>query len=209
MLGVLVTLFVVPPAVAADHHPAKPHVKPGAIKGRITFTKNRADPFSSTLTFQAWQRVVPADGTPATWQLLEQQSWRAGSGLGGRRGTNACAKNVGWLPNGTYSARQENDHHGNLIKGRTFDLSAKKCRTGTLRHLLYIHTETGARNRQCPNRPGDQHCRWEYPQINDYRSNGCIKMSPDDLAALTAAYHRYFKAGRSYPRRTFALRVTG
>ena len=38
-------------------------------------------------------------------------------------------------------------------------------------------------------------CRWEYPKINDYRSFGCIKLSPGDLRELYAAWTRHFDLG--------------
>ena len=103
--------------------------------------------------------------------------------------------------------RQHNDYHGNLIHGRAFRLSDKRCGNGTLRQQLFIHTESGAGNTQCPDRRGDQICRWEYPRINDYTSHGCIKMSPRDILSLTRAYHRFFKAGVRYPMSKVSLLV--
>ncbi len=96
--------------------------------------------------------------------------------------------------------RQHNDYHGNVIKGRAFRLDDKACPNGKVRHQLFIHTEQGAGNRQCANRKGDQACRWEWPQVNDYKSFGCIKMSPGDLrragAALPPALRRRASATR-------------
>ena len=87
------------------------------------------------------------------------------------------------------------DYHGNLIKGRAIYLGQKACANGTMRTDLFIHTEQGAGSRQCPDRRGDQVCRWEYPKINDYRSYGCIKLSPGDLRELYAAWARWFPVG--------------
>ncbi len=95
--------------------------------------------------------------------------------------------------------RQSNDWHGRLIKGRAFRLDDKACPNGNVRHDLFVHTEQGARNRQCPNRRGDQVCRWEYPRYNDYKSLGCIKMSPGDLAQLVGALPEALRCGRPLP----------
>lgn len=168
----------------------------------ITFTKNAADPSSSTLTWTVVRRA--ADGTS---QVVEQLSWRAGSGALGRAGRNECAKGRGWLPDGSYRLRFHRDYPGNLIKGRAFRLSDHRCRNGRWRVQLFIHTEQGAGNRQCPNRPGDQLCRWEFPRINDYKSAGCVKMAPDDLAELSRHFLRFFKAGVRYPKSRVVVRV--
>ena len=92
--------------------------------------------------------------------------------------------------------------------GRMFRLDDHVCRNGSTRRVqLFIHTEQGARNVQCPNRAGDQVCRWEMPRINDYKSAGCIKMSPGDLAALGRHFLRYFHAGVRYSKARVVLRV--
>ena len=125
---------------------------------------------------------------------MQTKSWRSGSGMLGTAGRNSCVKNKGWLPNGTYAVRQHNDYGGNLIKGRAFRIDNKGCPNGTGRVDLFVHTEQGARNRQCANRRGDQVCRWEYPRYNDYKSPGCIKLAPGAPrragAALPAALRR-------------------
>lgn len=172
------------------------------MRGQITFEKSRAHPWNSRITWVAKRQR--ADGT---WEVLASDSWRAGSGFPGRSTTNACAKNRGWLPNGRYALRQYGDWHGTLIHGRVFRLADKRCVDGTLREQLFIHTEAGPGNTQCPNRPGDQICRWEFPRINDYTSHGCIKMSPSALLQLTRAYHRFFQAGVRYPTYRVSLLV--
>lgn len=179
-----------------------PNAHPGAVRARLTFVKKPGHPWNSRITWRALRQQV--DGT---WKVLAEDTWRAGSGLPGGSATNACVKGHGWLPDGTYSLRQYDDYHGNLIHGRAFRLSDKRCSNGTLREQLFIHTEAGPGNTQCPNRPGDQICRWEYPKINDYTSHGCIKMAPDDLRALTRAYHRFFKPGVRYPTTKVSLVV--
>jgi hypothetical protein len=179
-----------------------PAAHPGALKAQITFVKRPAHPWDSRITWEASRQR--ADGT---WRVVSQGSWRAGSGLPGGSATNACVKNHGWLPNGRYSLRQYDDYDGSLIHGRAFRLSDKRCANGTLRENLFIHTEAGPGNTQCPNAPGDQICRWEFPQINDYTSHGCIKMSPADILALTRDYHRFFRPGIVYPQARVSLLV--
>ena len=174
----------------------------GAVRALITFDKNWKHPFDSRVVWRVWRHR--ADGS---WRLLERRDWRAGSGFGGPSTTRECVRGRGWLPDGRYSFVQYDDYWGNLIKGRAFFLGSKRCRNGTMRTELFIHTETGAHNRQCRNRPGDQVCRWEWPGINDYRSAGCIKMSPRDLLALTRHYHRWFHAGVRYPMRRVQVKV--
>jgi hypothetical protein len=154
----------------------------------ITFHKNYKNTFRSELTWQVFE-VVGGKRT-----TLVAKRWRAGSGFY-RNSTNSCRKNRGWLPDGTYQPRLYADYHGNLIKGRAIYLGHKACPNGTMRTDLFIHTEQGAHNTQCPNRKGDQPCRWEYPQINDYRSLGCVKLKPSDLKELYDAWRRYFPLG--------------
>lgn len=177
-------------------------VAPAAQRAIVTFDKNVTDPSSSVLT---WQVVRQADD--GLWNVVEQLSWRAGSGMLGRAGRNECAKGRGWLPDGTYRLRFYRDYHGSLIKGRAFRLDDHRCRNGRKRVELFIHTEQGARNRQCRNRPGDQLCRWEMPRFNDYKSAGCIKMAPDDLAELSRHFLQFYRAGVRYPESRVVVRV--
>ena len=154
----------------------------------ITFHKNYANTFRSTLTWE----VFRVDANKRT--SVQRLEWRAGAGYF-RTSTNPCAKNNGWLPDGTYQPRLARDYQGNVIKGRAIYLGQKACPNGTMRTDLFIHTEQGAGSSQCPNRPGDQACRWEYPRIEDYRSFGCIKLSPGDLHELYDAWRKYFPLG--------------
>lgn len=154
----------------------------------ITFHKNYRDTHRSTLTWQ----VFEVSGDRRT--TLVRKEWRAGAGFF-RDSTNACAKNRGWLPDGSYRPTLFRDYGGNLIKGRAIYLGQKRCANGTMRTDLFIHTEQGAGSRQCADGPGDQVCRWEYPKINDYRSYGCVKLSPGDLRELYDAWRRYFPLG--------------
>jgi hypothetical protein len=206
-LGCAALIATVPPA-GATFGPGSPSgagdssARPGYVRARITFTKNLAHPWHSTVDWDVWRQR--GDGT---WDTLAHDSWRAGSGLGGAGTEDSCAKGEGWLPNGRYSVLQYDDYHGNLIHGRAFRLSDKRCSNGTLREQLFLHTEAGPGNTQCADGPGDQICRWEYPKINDYTSHGCIKLSPAAILSLTRDYHRYFHAGIRYPLSKVAVLV--
>ncbi|MET0999482.1 MAG: hypothetical protein ABWX73_12250 [Marmoricola sp.] len=218
-------LAVPPAAVAADQsRPVTQVVRPEALavaamqkrlrqnkrlpkRASITFIKNWKNPHASRLTFRAWAKAGPKG--KKKWVPIEQATWRAGSGLGGKGGRDECRRNTGWLPNGSYSFVQRDRRKGPMINGRVFELSPKVCRNGTQRQLLFIHSEQSSNNTQCRNRKGDDVCRWELPQFNDYRSNGCIKMSPGDLKNLTRRFHRYFRADARYPTAVVKVRVRG
>jgi hypothetical protein len=207
--ALVVATFGVPaeaaPAASTQVRTATPQtLELAAVRRRaiITFDKNHDDPSSSTLTW----KVVHQDDD-GTWRVVEKLSWRAGSGMLGTAGRNECAKGRGWLPNGTYRLRFSRDYDGNLIKGRAFRLDDHRCRNGRWRVQLFIHSEQGAGNTQCPDLPGDQVCRWEFPQINDYKSAGCIKLAPDDLAELSQHFLRFYQAGVRYSKARVVVRV--
>jgi hypothetical protein len=202
VLGVVPLLIgsTVGPGPAASAGPASAGAQ---LRGVLTFVKNAAHPDRSELR---WQLVRSAGGAE---QVVDQKSWRAGAGMLGRRGRDACARDRGWLPDGSYRVRAHLDYPGRLIKGRAFRLDDKRCANGRVRRQLFLHTEQGAHNTQCRDRRGDQACRWEYPRINDYRSHGCIKLAPADLADLMAHYRRAFAPGVRYPLSRVVLRVVG
>lgn len=172
------------------------------IRAKVTFDKNPKSQFQSRLIWQVERR-----NSAGQWRVIERKRWRAGSGLPDRWGKNECVRNHGWAPNGTYAPIQYDNYDGSVINGRVFFLDAKRCKNGTLRSQLFIHSEANPDNTQCANTAGDQSCRWEHPSINEYKSFGCIKMAPGDMKALTRAYHRYFKAGLRYPTRQFRVVV--
>jgi hypothetical protein len=201
LAAVVLAAVLVSPAAPAPAAPARAATEV-AQRAVITFTKNAADPSSSLLTWQ-----VLRQGGDGAWTTVEQLSWRAGSGMLGRAGRNECAKGRGWLPDGTYRLRFYREYHGTLIKGRAFRLDDHRCRNGRRRVQLFIHTEQGAHNTQCRNRPGDQVCRWEMPKINDYKSAGCIKLSPGDLADLSRHFLQFYRAGVRYPKSRVVVRV--
>jgi hypothetical protein len=180
-------------------------VELAAVRRRaiIVFDKNHEDPSSSTLTW----KVVHQD-KDGVWHVVEKLSWRAGSGMLGDIGRNECAKGRGWLPNGSYRLRFHRDYPGTLIKGRAFRLDDHVCRNGhTRRVALFIHTEQGASNVQCADLPGDQPCRWELPEVNDYTSAGCIKLAPTDLAELSRHFLQLYKPGVRYSKARVVVRV--
>jgi hypothetical protein len=185
------SLLTAPPAASAKV----------SWRGVITFDKSQASPHNSVIRWRLYRTV---DGRTT---LRDQAEWRAGAGMGGKRGRNACINDAGWLPNGTYRLRHHRDYGGNLIKGRAFRLDDKRCANGNRRFALFIHTEQGAGNRQCRDRRGDQVCRWEFPRFNDYKSAGCIKMAPRDLKALSDRYLEVFRSGVRYSKARVVLRV--
>ncbi|HET6168426.1 MAG TPA: hypothetical protein VFE07_16470 [Marmoricola sp.] len=207
-LAVLAGLLAVPAQAAAPSSEVRAStattVTLAAIRRRaiITFDKNHDDPSDSTLTWK-----VVHQGDDGVWRVVEQLSWRAGSGMLGTAGRNECAKGRGWLPDGRYRLRFHRDYPGTLIKGRAFRLDDNRCRNGHWRVALFIHTEQAAHNAQCPDGPGDQVCRWEYPEINDYKSAGCIKLAPADLAELSAHFLTFYKAGVRYSKKRVVVRV--
>jgi hypothetical protein len=170
-------------------------------KAVITFDKNWSSPSNSRLTWQLYQRQA------GVWKVVETKSWRSGSGMLGKAGRKECVNNKGWLPTGTYNVRQYDNYGGNKIKGRAFRLDDKRCTSGNRRFDLFIHTEQGAGSKQCADRRGDQLCRWEFPRYNDYKSAGCIKLAPWDLAELVRLYQRHFSANVRYAQSQVVLRV--
>lgn len=183
-------LLVVLLALAASMLVVTPTASAGQATRRfaiIAFHKNYDNVFRSTLTW----KVYKVSGGRTT--RVRYKKWRAGSGFT-KHSTNSCRRNNGWLPNGRYRPRLYADYHGSKIKGRAIYLGNHPCHNGTMRTALFIHTEQGAGSHQCRNRKGDQLCRWEYPAINDYRSYGCIKLSPGDLKQLYDAWRSFTKS---------------
>lgn len=173
----LATTAALVPAVATA---PSGHAAPAGATTTLTFVRNTADPQNSRLT------VVRGDRTVA--------SYRAGSGLGAGhpKGRDDCAKNQGWLPKGTYGVgARHTRYNGTVIKGYAVPLSNKLCADGrTERTALFIHSEMTRTGGQ--GRPESQ--RWDGP--SDYRSEGCIKLSPDDIKKLFAVL-----AGGTAPRK--------
>ena len=199
VIGLLALLLApvvsVPVAERAD---AAPRASYRAI---IVFEKSYQRQFDSRVTW----RLFEQRGKKRT--LVEERSWRAGGGLPRKGGTDACARSVGWAPDGSYRITLHRDYGGNVIKGGVFRMEDKACRNGTVRQNLFLHTEQGPGSRQCADGKGDQSCRWEWPRINDYKSNGCLKMAPRHLHELVRLYERRFAAGVQHPADRVVLRV--
>jgi hypothetical protein len=195
ILGLLVTAALLGPATSPAHAVT-------ATRATLTFDKNATDPTDSRLKLRVYGRV-----DSGTESLIASRDFRAGAGLGAGY-TDDCVTNKGWLPNGTYSMKMYNDYPGTTIKGRAFYLGDKWCSNGSVKRTeLFIHTESGAGNVQCADVSGDQACRWEYPTWNDYKSNGCIKLSPTDIKILYDLTRQYFGTSGSGGAVPFSLSV--
>ena len=195
--GLLLTVSALAAPVSGQVAAPAPAYAAEPVRALIIFDKNSRNPWNSRVIWKAYRG----------YERLERATWRAGSGFGGPHTRDACYRNRGWLPNGVYSFVQHENYWGSLIKGRAFSLGSKACHDGTVRTDLFLHTEQGDRNTQCADRKGDQVCRWEWPKVNDYRSAGCIKMSPRDLRRLVRRYHQWFEPGVRYPLSRVQVRV--
>ena len=169
-----------------------------------TFDFHRVTNTSSVLTIF---RQDTLDG-----RVLNQQSYRAGSGLNTNECDSAAYDGVGgWLPAGYYSPLGHWDGYpGSKIQGRVWQLQDKRCSggTGTLRTELFIHSEeTSSQGQYCPTSGDDPFC-WE--SDSDYYSLGCIKISraapyPSDLAKLDGNWHNWsgLTGSFSLPQRVY------
>jgi hypothetical protein len=119
-------------------------------------------------------RLYLKQSVPGTDRILK--SYRAGSGVT----TNECTRNKGWLPTKSYTVKKWNtSYNGSFIKGYAFQLNDTKCKNGsTSRTELFIHSEMTRGGGQGSTEP----TRWD--GAGDYKSAGCIKMSPNDIKDL-------------------------
>ena len=135
----------------------------------------------------------PTTGTLVFVAGTTEGKWRAGSG-NGSQWSNDCAVNRGHLPNGTYQTTWHNNYSGNVIKGRAVYLGNKLCSAGTAtRTELFIHSEQTVNNTQSSTIESQ---RWDGDE--DYKSEGCVKLHPNDIAAL-------FKLSASEPGQADAI----
>lgn len=113
------------------------------------------------------------------WSLgTRREAWQAGSGNGGNW-NNDCIRNQGHLPNGNYRILAWNENYrGTVIFGRAIRVEDKQCSNGTWRTELFVHSEQTVNNQQ----GGTEGTRWDGDA--DYKSAGCVKMHPADIAAL-------------------------
>ncbi|GAA3077231.1 hypothetical protein GCM10020000_73510 [Streptomyces olivoverticillatus] len=102
-------------------------------------------------------------------------TFRASSGMVEKE----CRRGRGWLPDGTYTlGHHHTAYDADLIKGYAIELGNKRCQNGTYRTELFIHSDMTRNGRQGTN----GHQRWDGD--GDYRSHGCIKLSPRDIRRL-------------------------
>jgi hypothetical protein len=152
-------------------------VKRPQAAGFFTFEKNLRDPSNSVLTWEVWRT------DHLSRRLLLERHWRASSGDGSR---DDCYRNHGWLPNGWYGGTFQTRFVGK-INGVVWQLDDKRCKDGTPRTELFIHSEMTP--------TGDQNCRFE-PQCwdgpNDYLSEGCIKLDPSDTREIGNLYQAFY-----------------
>jgi hypothetical protein len=144
-------------------------------------------------------------------RVLNQQSYRAGSGLNTNECDSAAYDNVGgWLPAGYYSLLGHWDQYpGTKIQGRVWRLQDKRCSggTGTLRTELFIHSEETSSNGQTCKDPYIEQFCWDGD--SDYYSLGCIKISragsPSNLGLLDGNWHNWsgLTGSFSLPQRVY------
>lgn len=167
-VGLAVAAVLASPAAPSGH--AEPMATARAAVTTLKFVRNAADPQNSRLTVSRGSEVVA--------------SYRAGSGLGAGhpKGRDECATAQGWLPAGTYGVgARRTRYDGNVIKGYAIPLSDKTCTNGrTKRTALFIHSEMTRTGGQ--GQPESQ--RWD--GTGDYKSQGCIKLAPQDIKKLFA-----------------------
>ncbi|WP_228975640.1 L,D-transpeptidase family protein [Streptomyces sp. DH12] len=156
----------------------------------LSFKKNAHDPSNSRLHL-VYVQQVNADKT----RSYVVDSWRAGSGIGdakNKAGRNACKRNQGWLPNGTYQIKAFHNNYAGRINGIVWHLSNKKCSNGTPRTELFIHSEMKSNGKQGSTEP----TRWD--GNGDYKSEGCIKLKPSDVRELKGYRSNYPKPTKLY-----------
>ncbi|MFJ6431129.1 L,D-transpeptidase family protein [Streptomyces sp. NPDC091416] len=160
--GALSTVLALSPAAAAQGPDRAPRTAAAATTS-LVFDKNPDDPTNSRLSVYKGTKL---------WA-----TYRAGSGLGIK---DDCVRGKGWLPNGNWRIKlRSRTYNGNLIKGYAVYLQDMKCSKGTLtRTEMFIHSEM---NRD-GSRGGTERRRWD--GAGDYKSNGCVKLNPTDIAKM-------------------------
>lgn len=163
----------------------------------LTYDKNPDNPSDSRLIW----KVHHVEGDVV--KHVEQKIYRAGSGKGSlTQNRDDCYKNYGWLPNGSYDVTLYENYNGSVIKGIVFKISDKWCSRGTAeRTALFIHSEmTQSHGQSCPTSGDDPQC-WEgvTGSINDYKSDGCVKLSNSDIDDFRWQWRRFHGVGQKIP----------
>lgn len=166
---------------------ATPCAKSRSSALNLVFDKNWTDPGDSRLY------VCKGNSTLATY--------RAGSGLGKGKANsmNECKSERGWLPNGTYPIKfHTRSYNGTLIKGYAVALPNMRCTPDRVNRTdLFIHSEM---NRD--GNPGkSEERKWEGPR--DYKSIGCIKLSPVHIRNL---FNLFDKKLHAWPSRLYVVK---
>ena len=177
------------------------------VAGLTVDPRGRAEdsPRYAVITFHKnYREHVPLDadlgGVPgrpaATRTSLERLEWRAGSGYFRDATRLLRARTAAGCPTARYRPRlfarlPRQPDQGPRDLPRPEGLRA----TAPCAPTCSSTPSRAPAQRQCPDRQGDQVCRWEYPRINDYRSYGCVKLSPGDLHELYDAWRRWFPLG--------------
>ena len=155
-----------------------------------------AAPAGATVTTFDFHRITNTNSVLTIYRqelldgrILNQASYRAGSGLNQNECDSASYDEVGgWLPSGYYNLWGHYDQYaGTKIQGRVWRLQDKRCNggTGQIRNDLFIHSEETSTNQQACGSPYIERFCWDGD--NDYYSVGCIKVSAiSDLGRLHA-----------------------
>ncbi|MFF3932924.1 L,D-transpeptidase [Streptomyces hirsutus] len=183
--AVLATGAVTTMAAPAAGASSAPHSAAAASRVALVFVKNAKDPSDSRL--QVWN-----GRTHIT-------TFRAGSGKGtaanrhtddGKMFRKECSVGAGWLPNGTYKPSSFEIGRNGRIKGYAIGLPNKRCNpTKAWRTGLFIHSEMTKDRKQGPRDGADSSQRWE--GVQDYKSEGCIKLHPSDIAKLFSYMNKH------------------
>ncbi|MFI1828170.1 L,D-transpeptidase [Streptomyces sp. NPDC020412] len=158
--GTLTTLLALAPAATAQNPTAATSTSAATT---LVFDKNQNDPTNS--------RLYVRKGTKL-WA-----TYRAGSGIGRK---DDCVRAKGWMPNGNWKIKlKSRTYDGTLIKGYAVYLQDMKCSKGTLvRTEMFIHSEMNQNGSQ----GSSESRRWD--GAGDYKSNGCVKLHPDDIQKM-------------------------
>ncbi|MFC5250181.1 hypothetical protein [Streptomyces nigrescens] len=173
------------PALAAQPASGQTTKTAAADGTYLYFNKNQSNPGNSRLYLM---KSIPN----AKDKVLAK--YRAGSGNGGRNAKDECASSQGWLPNGTYQVLAHDAHYNGGdqgINGKVIHVQDKVCENGrTTRAELFVHSEMWPEGSQADSQPGkDNPYRWDGD--DDYRSLGCIKLSPAHITNLFAKAEQY------------------